>query len=249
MPLPTDLILTTTDISLTNDYLTFNKDAAILYKNWERKQMSPQDKIEHALSRSVCGGWDRGFLESILEQIAKGRDLSAKQKQTLGNVLARNDEAAQKVHDDWGSTYKKEYSAEASVLAQYHLRQPYYQPMAKDILGGRIPQRKKFLRMYHNKYSQKVLSQHKADPKYAVGDYLVTRTSFDSYKSVEFEGDMVWANQNRIIQAFRKRGGFVLRIEAEIVSAAKGAKRYKLLPVGETTPIIVEERYLKKAKR
>ena len=39
--------------------------------------------IEAALSRSVCGGWDRSFLESILEQIAKGRDLSVKQKQTL----------------------------------------------------------------------------------------------------------------------------------------------------------------------
>jgi len=103
--------------------------------------------------------------------------------------------------------------------------------------------------MYDNKYSKKVLSQHKVAPKYALGDYLVPRTSFDAYKSVELEGDLVWANQNRIIQAFRKRGGFVLRIEAEIVSAAKGAKRYKLLPVGETTPIIVEERYLKKAKR
>ena len=54
--------------------------------------------IEAALSRSVCGGWDRSFLESILEQIAKGRDLSVKQKQTLGKVLARNSDEAQKIH-------------------------------------------------------------------------------------------------------------------------------------------------------
>ena len=56
-------------------------------------------KIEEVLSRSVCGGWDRGFLESILEQIAKGRDLSVKQKQTLGKVLARNNEEAQAIHE------------------------------------------------------------------------------------------------------------------------------------------------------
>jgi len=35
----------------------------------------------------------------------------------------------------------------------------------------------------------------------------------------------------------------------EIQSAAKGAKRYKLLPIGETTPIIVEERFLKVGKK
>ena len=35
-----------------------------------------ESQIE-ALSRSVCGGWDRGFLESILEQIGRGRKLSA----------------------------------------------------------------------------------------------------------------------------------------------------------------------------
>ena len=60
---------------------------------------------------------------------------------------------------------------------------------------------------------------------------------------------MVWSNQNRIIQTFKKRGGFVLRVEEDILNAVKGAKRYKLLPVGETTPVIVEERYLKKAPK
>jgi len=206
-------------------------------------------KIETALSRPVCGGWDRGFLESILEQIDKERTLSVKQKQTLGKVLARNNESAQEVHETWVTTYQADYKSDAVILARYHARQPYYKPMAQDILAGRTPERNKFLRMYENKYSKKVLSQHKEQSKYSVGDYLVARTSFDSYKSVEFEGDMVWANQNRIIQTFKKRGGFVLRIEQEIVNAVKGAKRYKLLPVGETTPVIVEERYLKKAPK
>mgnify|MGYP001158240643 CR=1 FL=1 len=206
-------------------------------------------KIEAALSRPVCGGWDRGFLESILEQMDKGRTLSVKQNQTLGKVLARNGKDAQEAHEGWVKTYQSEYKSDAEVLAKYHLRQPYYKPMAQDILAGRTPERNKFLRMYENKYSKKVISQHNEAPKYSVGDYLLARTSFDSYKSVEFEGDMVWSNQNRIIQTFKKRGGFVLRIEEDILNAVKGAKRYKLLPVGETTPVIVEERYLKKAPK
>ena len=205
-------------------------------------------KIEAALSRSVCGGWDRGFLESILEQHAKGRDLSVKQKQTLGKVLARNSADDQAKHESWATTYEKEYRAAAMVLAAYHMGQPYYKPMAQDILNGNVPERGKFLRMHDNKYSKKVLSQHAAAPKYELGSYLIPRATFNSYKNVEFPSDMVWANQNKVIQNFKKRGGFVIEICKEIRTAAKGAKRYKLLPIGESTPIIVEERHLKKRR-
>ena len=98
--------------------------------------------IEAALSRSVCGGWDRGFLESLLEQIDKGRTLSLKQKQTLGKVLARNDKAAQEIHESWATTYQNEYKPQAVVLAKYHLRQPcllYTSPSPRDLSTSRMP--------------------------------------------------------------------------------------------------------------
>jgi hypothetical protein len=60
---------------------------------------------------------------------------------------------------------------------------------------------------------------------------------------------MVWTNQNRIVTNFKKRGGFILEICEEIKNAAKGAKRYKLLTIGETEPIIIEERYIKRAPK
>jgi len=211
--------------------------------------MSTQKKIEESLSRSVCGGWDRGFLKSILEQISKGKTLSAKQKQTLGKVLARNTVEEQKKHENWSLIYDKEYRLLAKVLAFYHVNQPYYKALANDILSGHVPERGKFLRMYDNKYSKKVLTQYTATAKYEIGDYLIPRSSFDSWKHVELEGDMVWTNQNNIIQNFKKRGGFVIEACKNIRSAAKGAKRYKLLPIGETISIIVEERFLKAAKK
>ena len=208
-----------------------------------------KSKIEDALSRSVCGGWDRGFLESVLEQINKGKTLSTKQKNTLTKVLERNDEANQALHDNWSDEYKNDFMTHAKVLAQYHTRQPYYREMAKDILNDHVPERKRFLRMFNNKYSKKVLSQHAAANKYEVGDYLLPRSSFNSYKHVEMPNDMVWAQQNNLMQRFIKQGGFVLEVLAHIRSAAKGAKRYRLLPVGERVPIIVEERFLKKGRR
>ena len=97
--------------------------------------MTDQKKIEEALSRSVCGGWDRSFLESILQQRDKGRSLTAKQNQTLGKVLARNSKEAQAIHENWSNEYHDEYYAAAKVLAAYHTRHAYYRPMAADILS------------------------------------------------------------------------------------------------------------------
>ena len=91
------------------------------------------------------------------------------------------------------------------------------------------------------------MSEHSKIPRYSVGDYVITRTSFNAYKNVEtFElGD--YATQRKVVENFQKRGCFVIEICKEIYSAAKNTKRYKLLPIGETIPLIVEERFLKVA--
>jgi hypothetical protein len=211
--------------------------------------MNTVKKIEAALSLTVCGGWDRSFLESVLSQIQKDRQLSVKQRQTLGVVLARNTPEANVKHANWAVEYHKEHKLTAIILADYHSRQPYYREMSKDILLGLVPARNKYMRMRDNKYSKKVLHEAERDSRFEVDNYVVPRATFDSYKDVEFQTDMIWAHQNKVIHNFKKRGAFVIGIMPEILSAAKGAKRYKLLPIGETTPIIVEERFLKAGKK
>ena len=211
--------------------------------------MSLEKKIEESLSRSVCGGWDRDFLESILEQLSKGRELSVKQRQTIGKVLARNTAADQENHENWSAVYEQEYKNDAIVLAHYHMHQPYYRPMAADILNGAIPERSKFLKMHSNKYSKKVLSEYSKTPKYKKGDYVFPRASFNAYKHVEYVASTDWMANKSMVESFKKRGGFVLNVEEYIRTAAKGVKRYKILTIGESRSIIVEERFLKYGKK
>jgi len=206
-------------------------------------------EIEEVLSRSVCGGWDRGFLESILSQLSKGRRLSAKQQQIAIEILQRNTPDSQLQHESWRAVYESEYKINAKILASYHRRQPYYMPMSSDILAGKIPERSKFLRMYENKYSTRVLAQAHAPPKYEKGAYLIVRARFDSHKNIEIESDLPWTKQKEVTAAFIARGGFVMHVCENIYSPAVGAKRYKLLPIGQTIPLIVEERFLKISRR
>lgn len=206
--------------------------------------MSMEQKITETLSRSVCGGWDRGFLESILDQLAKGRNLSVKQKQSIGKVLARNTDDAQAVHNSWQTEYIEKYKKDGIVLATYHSRQPYYKPMAADILADRVPENKKFLRMYNNKYSRKVLVAHAQPPRYAVNSHVRARTSLNAYKDIEINS-VAWTTQSLVVEKFKRYGGFIMEVRPEIYSHAKGSKRYKILPIGATIPLIIEERHLK----
>ena len=186
-------------------------------------------EIEQTLLRPVCGGWDRGFLESVLEQISKGKTLSPKQRGTLAKVLGRNDELSQVVHDNWSTEYEKNHKTQARVLAEYHSVQPYYREMAKDILNDHVPERAKFLRMFDNKYSKKVIAEYEKEPKYSMGDFVSPRASFVGFRNAEAASSIAHPAVRKSVERFSRTGGFVIEIKKEIYSHAKGAKRYSKL--------------------
>ena len=97
------------------------------------------NEIKNSLMRPVCSGWDRGFLESVLEQIDRGRTLSTKQMSTLNQVLERNSSDAQKEHEVWADVYMSEYKSDAEVLARYYTSTGYFQQLASTILAGEVP--------------------------------------------------------------------------------------------------------------
>tara|TARA_B100001113_G_C21050312_1_gene596459 strand:- start:516 stop:1154 length:639 start_codon:yes stop_codon:yes gene_type:complete len=204
--------------------------------------------IKETLSRSVCGGWDRGFLESILEQLTKGRNLSEKQVTTVTKVLLRNGEEAQAVHDEWESVYRNDYAVEAKWLANYYLHTGYFRELSKDILAGGVPDMRAYTKMSSNKYAQKIIETHKAQPKFSAGSLVTARASFDSSKAYFDREDttrLPWPTVNDTLDKFKTRGGFVMEVTDIVRSAAKGAKTYKILPIGATNPIFIEERYIK----
>ena len=206
-------------------------------------------QIEASLALSVCNGWDRGFLESILEQISKGRRLSTKQNEMIGKVLDRNTPEQQQIHESWEQVYHEEYTEKALVLAHYYSRQSYYKEMAHTILSNEVPERTRFMRMLENKYAFKVLSEYEAVPKYEVGSLVTGRSNFDQY-AVDYgtprgESPPPWLHRKSCLENFLRRGALIISVDNKIFSAAKGAKRYKVLPVGSPTPFFVEERFIK----
>ncbi len=206
------------------------------------------NKIKNSLMRPVCTGWDRGFLESVLEQIDRGRTLSPKQMSTLDQVLERNSDEAQKEHEVWAEFYLEKHQSDAEILARYYKTTGYFQKLAHAILSGDIPERKSFMKMKNNKYARKVLDVLEAKPKYDIGAYVLPRASISKGR-IRFDDSgnftVPWSHADSVFNAFMEKGGFVMALHDTIYSAANGAKTYKILPIGATIPFIVEERYIK----
>lgn len=199
----------------------------------------------------TCDQWSAGFADSIREQIAKGRTLSDRQKAVCNRILKENSEEAQQELANWESEYKTHHKKAAIQIATYYKAQAagYYGDVVKVVLEGKIPPRGKFLKMRNNKYAKKVLAEIERKPRFTIDDQIVPNSKFVTGYS--FNDSMMQstdsgarADSDERIN-FKRRGGIIIGVDDRICSAAKGSKRYIVLPFGSMKTYFVEERYMK----
>ena len=74
-------------------------------------------RINETLSRSICQGWDRSFLQSILGQLEDKAPLTTRQKETVHQVLQRNTAVEEERHQEWAPVFRNKYQETAMVIA------------------------------------------------------------------------------------------------------------------------------------
>jgi hypothetical protein len=204
------------------------------------------EKINQIVDYPTMNDWSRGFCESITDQIERGRKLSEKQMDVLTRIFNENTEEEVKRLENWPEDYELKYYETAKLLANYYQSTPYYRDVVSDIITGRTPQRHSFFKMLNNRYAHKVIEESQRPARFSVGDYVVANASC-TIKNLEAVDSARLSHH--VFSDFRYRGGFIIGISSMIKSAAKGSKRYKILPLGSTVTFWVEERHLKKAPK
>jgi hypothetical protein len=190
-------------------------------------------RIEITIERVEPGTWDANFLASVLEQNRSRGSLSPRQIEILEKIEGRYSDEAVASRANWAALYGADERRLMRIAAQYYAANPpYYGDLANKVLTDPdfIPTEKQFRSMTNNKYALKIIAETDSDPKYEVGQQIMGRASagYD----------------------FRNKRGFVMQIGNEpVISAARGGKRYLVLPVGSPVPILVEERHIKKAPK
>jgi len=188
--------------------------------------------------------WDAGFVESVLNQLNKGYTPSVKQSETLEKIVERNSPEALQRAASWDSEWNDEKKQIAKIVASYYDGTGYFQGLVNTILhtqGGdfKITERQ-YNAMCCNKYAKKILDAKNAEPLYPVGSMAMVRTNISG------------VNVGGIRTAYRRAKTdlvVVLSTDEPIKSAAKGCKTYKVVFVGDSEPVTIEERDLKRMKK
>ena len=208
----------------------------------------PMLKRLSALSARVEGNqWASGFVMSLSLQVQGGRDLSEKQIKTLEKIERENSDKAIAARATWDQDYRTVGADEnypdhspceiMTIAALYYQTAGYFTDLVTRVLDtdqGYTPSMKQYTKMTQNKFAQKVITASLSVPKYMVGSFVALRASAP------------WAARTG---AGNKPCVVIQANAAPVTSAARGTKKYKLLPIGGAKPIIIEERHIKAARK
>ena len=213
------------------------------------------DRLGAIKGLPTCSQWADGFADSIRDQITKGRTLSDRQKATCHKILKENSKEANRELANWESEYNMHHKKKAIQIATYYKAQTggYFGALVASILADQVPPRGKYLKMRNNKYAKKVLAEIERKPRFSTEDHIEPNSKFQTGYSFKHpmmsgrNGDTYVTGNEK--SNFKARGGVIIDVDDKIHSAAKGAKRYLVLPFGSANTYWVEERFLKKKSK
>lgn len=199
--------------------------------------------VENLLKRNDLTDWDKDFMLSISERFNSGKDLTEKQIEWVHKIASRYSEEAVKERQDWASQWNSDISLKekAKICAEYYLETGYYTWSKKLLLDEEfVPSLKQFKSLTDNKYAAKVLAAYNTEAKYPVGTMVQIRKTL--------KGPDARLIRRKMYQ-LETELALVVSTSEKVVSACNGNKRYKIILVGDASPLFAEERDLKKLSK
>ena len=177
--------------------------------------------------------WDFGFASSLRDQTKEGRTLSPRQTEILEKIEGNHSDEVLAVNERWSAEWDADKAQRLQIVAAYYYRNGYFQNIVASAMADPewIPTPKQYSAITGNKFAQAVLANSLDEPKFTIASMVEFRKA------------------GRVRYALRGKPALILRVLPEVQTHAKGGKRYEVLPVGQSIPIICEERDLKKARK
>ena len=198
-----------------------------------------KERVESLLSNPNINNWERGFSESVLQQIDKGHTLSQRQNDTIQKIEARYSDEKIAERLQWANSFTDAMREDMKIAARYYVNNPpYFGDLAYKVLSDPefVPTEKQYIAMTSNKYAQRVIENAKADPRFPVGTIAKFRKNAQP-RFIKVNGKPARSSDVQVM---------IVEHPGDIRSAAKGAKTVVVLPFGSESTYTTEERYLKK---
>ena len=198
----------------------------------EHKESDISIRISVLCASEAISESTRGFLHSLQEQYNKNGGLTERQYQALKEAEECITPEAIKRHNKWAKDFGEDKRRVLLICAKYYKDSNYFFEMSARALddSGYIPMESAYKSMCENQYAKRVVEATLSDLKFENGTVITLRKNARPVEHFK-GGDL----------AVVIRSGHL-----PVTTAAKGAKRYEVLPFGSDKTVIVEERYLKK---
>lgn len=175
------------------------------------------------------------FILDIPGKVERFGNLTSGQLNWFESIESKSDSSTKEERETWVKKFNEEFREKALICAQYYANLGrYWDKPAAALLANpqtHVWSKTTYKKICENQYSAKILRNHFAAPKYPVK----TLVQFRKVKDVERKLHNTYAL-------------VVVANAGAPTSPCNGAKKYRVLPFGSSTPILTEERYIKKAK-
>ena len=192
------------------------------------------ERIKKLRANPNLTDWEKGFLSSISSYMEKHNRISNKQWATVQKVEANYSPEVIAQRQAWNDNFSDDMRQKWNIAMDYYeSNPPYFQDLVSKyrVSPEMIPTAKLYSKIVENKYVQNVIATIQSEPLYDVGALVQVRRTA---KGPHYR--------------FRECIALVVDNSGPVTSATKGAKTYSILPFGETAPVKIQERWLKRKR-
>jgi len=136
-----------------------------------------QQQVENIIGHKCLSSWEQGFIESIADQMKKGRTLSNNQERIVTRCLEKTTPENLASREEWEKEYVEQHRETALFCARYYKTLGYFSNLANAVLDDEdyIPTREHYAKMCENKYAKKVIENASTPFKFGLGDLARVR--------------------------------------------------------------------------
>lgn len=198
------------------------------------------------------------FLKNMRTQVSTGKAMSPGQNKYVSDIEQQCSSEKIREASDWVLNYNDDLREIAVICAEYYENAPdgqsYFRETRRKVIDnpkGHVLSKKDFTGMCMNKYADKVIRERQSEPRFAKGQMVQLRASnrVDMYPTETREERSRYYKIYRRAARGEKVMGMILEVNARpIYRSTVGGKVYKVLPIGDSSPIFACEKDLKKAR-
>ena len=136
-----------------------------------------QHTVDKLIGHELLTSWENGFIESVSDQLKRGRSLSSNQERVVNRCIEKTTPEKIAEREEWVKEYRAKHRETTLLCARYYKEQGYFHNMVQNLMDNEdfVPSRENYTKMCENKYAKRVIENSIAPFQFGLGDLAQVR--------------------------------------------------------------------------